>query len=158
MMGRILFDRGASIVQIKRRNLLLIVTVIVLFSGCLKTQSPVKSAKNNSDLAQVTASTPIGILPAEKIKLVDVAASSGVFWVGRNGEESGHFSILETFGAGCAIDDYDRDDKLDLFFAGGGEFGQNEHILPVPMALYRQISDWTFISVTGDARLYPIQH
>ena len=71
MMGRILFDRGASIVQIKRRNLLLIVTVIVLFSGCLKTQSPVKSAKNNSDLAQVTASTPIGILPAEKIKLVD---------------------------------------------------------------------------------------
>ena len=26
------------------------------------------------------------------------------------------------------------------------------------MALYRQISDWTFISVTGDARLYPIQH
>ncbi len=157
-MGSALFHCWKSIVHSNTRISLLFVLVAVVFGGCQKSQSLMLSDKNDSEAVKATASTSMGALPAEKIKFVDVAESSGVLWVGRNGEESGHFSILETFGAGTAIDDYDRDDKLDLFFAGGGEFGQNENILPVPMALYRQISDWKFVSVTGDARLYPIRH
>ena len=158
MMGRVLFYRRKSLVHSNSRISLLFVLVTVLSGGCQKSQSLMNSAECDSETAKTTSSAPMGTLPAKKINFVDVAESSGVLWVGRNGEESGHFSILETFGAGCAIDDYDRDDKLDLFFAGGGEFGQNENILPVPMALYRQIFDWTFISVTGSAQLQPIKH
>ena len=76
----------------------------------------------------------------------------------RNGEEAGLFTILESFGAGCAIDDYDRDDQPDLFFAGGGQFGPQREILPRPMALYRQVSPWQFMPVTQPAGLEPIRH
>ena len=136
----------------------LVVLFAVLSCGCQKSQSTSTSAKNDSGSETEISSTAIGALPVANVKFVDVAESTGVLWVGRNGEEAGHFSILETFGAGCAIDDYDRDDRPDLFFAGGGEFGQNETILPVPMVLYRQISDWKFVSVTGNAQLHPIRH
>lgn len=92
------------------------------------------------------------------IRFVDVAKSFGVFWIGRNGEESRKFAMLEAFGCGCAIDDYDRDDKLDLFFAGGGRFGEQNEILPHPIGLFRQISQGKYIAVTSNANLEPTQH
>lgn len=92
------------------------------------------------------------------IQFTDVAETSGVSWVGRNGEESGLCAILETFGTGCAVDDYDRDDKLDLFFAGGGQFDPPNKAVALPIALYRQVGEWKFTAVTTAAGLGPIRH
>jgi tetratricopeptide (TPR) repeat protein len=95
---------------------------------------------------------------AGKVRFVDVAKGSGVSWIGRNGEEAGLFTILESFGTGCAVEDYDGDGKLDLFLAGGGQFGPQQQILPLPIGLFRQISDWKFLPVAKSAGLEPIRH
>jgi hypothetical protein len=92
------------------------------------------------------------------IRFVDVAEASGVVWTARNGEEAGNFAMLESFGTGCAIDDYDRDGQLDLWFAGGGDFGPGHEILPRPVGLFRQVSPWRFVPVASAAGLEPIQH
>src|SRR5947209_1117045 len=52
----------------------------------------------------------------------DVTASSGVDFTYRNGEEAGHYAILESLGGGVALLDYDGDGLLDVFFPGGGGF------------------------------------
>ena len=93
-----------------------------------------------------------------KIQFVDVAPSSGVSWIVRNGEEAKRFSILEAFGSGCAVDDYDLDGKLDLFFAGGGQIDPLYEILPLPIGLFRQSAYGTYQQVTTYARLEPILH
>jgi hypothetical protein len=92
------------------------------------------------------------------IRLVDVTTACGVSWTARNGEESRQFTMLESFGSGCAIDDYDRDGQPDLLFAGGGSISANHEIAPLPIALFRQNSPWDFVPVTEAAGLHPIRH
>ncbi len=63
----------------------------------------------------------------------DVTAAAGVDVTYRNGEEAGHYTILESLGGGLALFDYDGDGLLDLFIAGGGHAYQLEpDILPEP--------------------------
>src|SRR5205807_2366943 len=50
---------------------------------------------------------------------VDVTRSCGIDFTYRNGEESGHYAILESLGGGVALLDYDGDGWLDLFIIGG---------------------------------------
>lgn len=95
-------------------------------------------------------------LEQHHIRFTEMAQQSGIDWTARNGEEANFFTILESFGAGCAIEDFDRDEKLDLFLGGGGHFGSDKSILPHPIALYRQISDWNYEAVTDAAGLSPI--
>src|SRR5262245_58874238 len=45
----------------------------------------------------------------------DVTPGSGVDFAYRNGEEAGHYAILESLGGGVALLDYDGDGLLDLF-------------------------------------------
>ena len=96
--------------------------------GCWTSHSDLDSSRN----IQSSNNKPA----VNTIRFVEVAESSGVHWIGRTGEEAGLFAILETLGTGCAIDDYDFDGRLDLFFAGGGQFGSHQEILPLPIALY----------------------
>ena len=109
-------------------------------------------------LPSSTESPPGYSVERASIRFTDVAESSGVSWTARNGEEAGLFTILESFGAGCAVEDFDRDDKLDFFLGGGGHFGPDHEILPHAIALYRQISEWNFAPVTSTASLEPIRH
>ena len=74
-------------------------------------------------------------------------------------KKAGLFTILESFGTGCSsVEDYDGDGQLDLFFAGGGRFGPELEILPLPIGLFRQTSPWNFTSVANPAGLAPIRH
>ncbi|MDP1799530.1 MAG: CRTAC1 family protein [Planctomycetaceae bacterium] len=54
--------------------------------------------------------------------------------------------------------DFDRDSRLDLLLGGGGSFGSKREILPLPIALFRQVSDWQFANVAMSAGLVPIRH
>jgi hypothetical protein len=129
---------------------------MTLLAGCHNsdTSSPASSkgqSDSGNDRREARPST-------SRIKFVDVTASTGISWTQHNGEEAGLYTILESFGAGCAIEDYDGDGRPDLFFAGGGQFGDSSRIMPLPMELYRQIAAWRFVPVAESARLVPVRH
>src|SRR5579872_3284901 len=140
----------------ERLRSLLIFAVLFSASGCWGSSSP--SSPSGTGTSQSGPGREAAPLESVHIRFVDVARPSGVSWTARNGEEAGLFTILETFGAGCALDDFDGDGRLDLFLAGGGRFGPQSAILPAPIELYRQTSNWEFVPVAGPAGLAPIRH
>ncbi len=94
----------------------------------------------------------------------DVTADSGIHFTCRNGEEAGHYVILESLGGGVALIDYDGDGLLDLFIPGGGHFDRTEAeykkdpsrppgILGYPCKLYRNLGNFKFKDVTQEAGL-----
>ena len=92
-------------------------------------------------------------LPAPTFQFVDRAAESGISFLARNGQESGHLAILETLGAGVAIFDFDADGALDVFAIGGGQFDQTPAPVGVPHGLFRQIGSWQFTECSQQAGL-----
>lgn len=125
--------------------------LFLAIGGCWTSVTPTARTNVESSDAGTSKADP-------GIRFSDIASSSGVDWIGRNGEESHKFAMLEAFGCGCAIDDFDRDDQLDLFFAGGGRFGPQNEILPQPIGLFRQTTTGKFIAVTTNAGLEPVLH
>jgi hypothetical protein len=85
----------------------------------------------------------------------DVTAASGVTFTYRNGEEAGHFSILESLGGGVGLIDYDRDGRLDVFLTGGGYYDgpDRKTIKGHPNRLFRNEGNWKFRDVTAEAGL-----
>jgi hypothetical protein len=85
----------------------------------------------------------------------DVAATSGVTFTYRNGEEANRYTILESLGGGVALFDYDGDGKVDIFFTGGGSFTVHEppRILGAASKLYRNLGQWRVADVTAAAGL-----
>ncbi len=83
----------------------------------------------------------------------DLTAASGVAFAYRNGEEAGHYAILESLGGGVALIDYDGDGLLDLFLPGGGYFDgpDKKQINGHPSKLYRNLGNWRFQDVTKEA-------
>lgn len=131
--------------------LLLSATVGCYSSSTGDASSAQSSARQSSSRS---AAKPISC----SIRFRDVTAECGVSWTIRNGEEAGLFGLIESFGSGCAIDDFDRDGLPDLFFAGGGRFGSTDQILPLPIAVFRQTSAWKFEDVTKHACFESIRH
>jgi hypothetical protein len=82
----------------------------------------------------------------------DVTAQSGVSARYQNGEEAGHYSILESLGGGVALIDYDGDGLLDLFVVGGGTF-EGQQIRGAPCKLYRNLGGFKFKDVTREVGL-----
>jgi hypothetical protein len=85
----------------------------------------------------------------------DVSAESGVKFSYRNGEEAGHYAILESLGGGIALIDYDRDGLFDIFLTGGGAFDgkDKKDITGHPSRLYKNLGDWKFKDVTQETGL-----
>jgi hypothetical protein len=85
----------------------------------------------------------------------DVTAGSGLHFVYHNGQEAGHFSILESLGGGVALLDYDGDGLLDIFVTGGGSFTGPDHktITGLPCKLFRNKGGWQFEDVTEQVGL-----
>lgn len=85
----------------------------------------------------------------------DVTADSGVNFTCRNGEESDHFTLLESLGSGVALIDFDGDGLLDIFLIGGGYFGGEDRrqILGYPCKLYKNLGNWKFQDVTAQVGL-----
>ncbi len=85
------------------------------------------------------------------IRFEERAASAGVEFVYRNGEEMGKLVILESLGGGVGLVDYDQDGDLDLFFQGGGSFTEDVRVVGRAGALFRQEAPWQFTAVTKPA-------
>lgn len=81
-------------------------------------------------------------------RFTDVAASSGVRFTYRDGQEAGHYAIVESLGGGAALFDYDGDGRLDVFLPGGGKYSEKNEILGNPGALFRNGGDRSFTDVT----------
>ena len=136
----------------RRLTRLLVVGFLALTaSGCARS-----SEESHTDV--VADSEPVKTPRAHEIRFTDVAKASGVSWSVRNGEEAGRFTLLESLGAGCAVDDYDGDGKPDIFLGGGGQFGSSPEIQSLPLGLFRQTSDWKFAPTVALAGLEPIRH
>jgi hypothetical protein len=82
----------------------------------------------------------------------------GINFTNHNGEEAGHFAIIESLGGGAALLDFDRDGSLDLLIAGGGNYGPGTQIRGLPPALYRQAGPWQFDDVTDAAGVNLARH
>lgn len=91
--------------------------------------------------------------PPTIARFVDKTAGTGVDFTYRNGEEAGHFSIVESLGGGAALFDYDGDGRLDLFVPGGGKYEKGPKMRGLSPVLYRNEGDWKFRNVTKEAGL-----
>jgi hypothetical protein len=102
----------------------------------------------------------------------EVADSAGVQFTCQSGGEAGHLTVLEFFGAGVALFDYDGDGWLDIFLIGGGGFDRPRGDYPAdhqaytealrkdpprprgePCKLYRNLGNWKFRDVTREVGL-----
>jgi hypothetical protein len=131
------------------------VTLLLLSSGCQWNAAP-----TIADAVTGPATTPGDRASAQttSLRFVDVTSVSGLKFGYRDGQEAGHWSILEALGGGVGACDYDRDGSIDLFLAGGGEFGAEREIRALALGAFRNQGDARFCNVTAAANLLRAPH
>ncbi|QEG38228.1 CRTAC1 family protein [Roseimaritima ulvae] len=81
-------------------------------------------------------------LPFREITLV-----TGIDFRFHSGRDAEEYAILESLGGGVGVFDFDRDGRVDLMFAGGGDL-HNRTITPHACGLYRNLGDYQFVEQT----------
>ncbi len=134
-----------------RRITGVLLCLLPLLAGCPRNEPP----RVVPDAAVAPSGPPL---------FEEVAAAAGISFTYRNGEEAGHFAILESQGGGVALFDYDGDGLLDIYFPGGGSYDKREteykktfaqppRILGRAGKLYKNKGNWQFQDVTDAAGL-----
>lgn len=144
--------------------LLVLVLLLVGNPGCTSQSSPPTAGTADPASADPASAGPVAADPAAAAvgtssagtatawRFAERTPETGVSFTYRNGEEAGHFSILESLGGGVAVLDLDADGHDDLCAAGGGQF-DGKSILPLPTGLYRGRSNWKFQDVANLANV-----
>lgn len=139
-----------------RLLLALLPGLLAVLGGC-QTSSETPS-ESDSPLPDTTVTEVSGVpgieaesdssTTAGRLRFSDQTELSGIAFVYRNGEEAGHFSILESLGGGVAAMDLDRDGDDDLCFAGGGHFAADQRIEGNANGMFRNRGNWKFDDVS----------
>lgn len=93
----------------------------------------------------------------------DMTAATGIDFTYRNGQEAGHYAILESLGGGIGLIDFDGDGLLDIFAPAGGFYGgpDKKTIQGHPCKLYKNLGNWKFKDASVEAGLnrpWPYTH
>lgn len=115
-----------------------------------------KPADNPPPVTPVVNVKELGPAPvADPPIFRDVTADSGIDFKYRNGEEAGHYAILESLGGGVILIDYEGDGLLDVFLPGGGYFDgpDKRQIKGHPNRMFRNLGGLKFADVTGKVGL-----
>ncbi len=128
--------------------------LVGLCSGCTSEKpaqdsASIKSADALSDAS--TADAPVIAKVPTVASFADVTKRATVSFTYRNGQESGHFAILESLGGGVGMTDYDNDGDLDLLVPGGGEYRTDKEIVGLSPGLFRNEGGWRFSARAGEA-------
>ncbi|MFO1002894.1 MAG: VCBS repeat-containing protein [Planctomycetaceae bacterium] len=83
----------------------------------------------------------------------DVTSSSGLSFVHSSGRNANVFTMVEAFGSGVALLDYDADGDLDVFCVGGGTISEDLVFAGSPNQLFRNDGDFRFSNVTSESGL-----
>jgi hypothetical protein len=154
---------------------ILAVVILACSSSCNRPATGIVSSKAQSGAAEISnpeeAALPAflrGLSPETKQALIrkangeiltdlyrDMTAQSGIDFTYRNGQEAGHYAILESLGGGVALLDYDGDGLLDIFVTGGGYFAgpDKKEINGYGSRLYKNLGGWKFRDVTKEVGL-----
>ena len=128
--------------------------LVVAFSGCTE-EPPAAPAQHESQSNNNRSPTVSERKPAEMIPSIaafsETAARAGIDFTYHNGEESGHFAILESLGGGVGMFDYDNDSDVDLFVPGGGRYESEKKVVGLSPGLFRNHGDWRFSAETDAA-------
>jgi len=159
------------------RCLLALLGVLLLAAGCTDKPQPANGGAAKGSAGRQAAaenSRPAGkspdgstsangkskdAAPAHQTlaRFREAAAAAGVEFMYRDGQEAGHFAILESLGGGVAVFDFDSDGDLDLYIPGGGKFDDAPSPQPMPGALYVNASGLSFLERTQAARLAEVR-
>ncbi len=84
----------------------------------------------------------------------DATARTSIEFTYHNGREAGRFYLLEAFGGGVALVDFDLDGDVDLLAAGGGTIAsESGQVGGLPSALFRNERGWRFDNVSALAEI-----
>lgn len=124
-----------------------VLCLFIAFLGC-SSDSPTPAPKQQPDSPKTGNPKISAQKPEETVQTLadfsETAASAGIHFTYRNGEESGHFAILESLGGGVGMFDYDSDGDVDLFVPGGGRYESEKKTVGLSPGLFRNHGDWRF--------------
>ncbi len=115
---------------------------------------------DNSEKKQKAA--PHAVVIKDKQAATRTASPSAIRWslplgekgldaVHHNGQETRHFSIIETLGGGVGIIDFDGDGRDDIFLPGGGYWLADNTTTGSPHSLLRNMGSLNFINIAGES-------
>jgi len=129
------------------------VLVIIVVSGCKPRNS--EPGESVASMGSDQASVQGRVVQEDQsgpsaFQLTDVTNQWGVDFSYRNGEDKGHYAIIESLGGGLAVLDFDRDGRPDLFCPGGGTF-KDEVPVGFPGQLFRNLDAVEMRAVADEA-------
>jgi hypothetical protein len=132
----------------------LLAAPLILLTGCAPSDPPTVSKPESADPSDANSAAMMSDSASSQTarslaKFVDMTESSEIAFEYRNGEEFGHFSILESLGGGVGLFDYDNDGDMDLICPAGGGFDDTGQLTSLPIGLFRNEGQWKFLATAN---------
>lgn len=134
----------------------------VLLAGCNREpvvgKPPAREVIPASSIASTSAPATAAGAPARRAPrptdwFEDMTSQTGVDFTYHTGRETQKYAMVESFGGGVAVFDFDNDGDADLLFTGGGQISPSLEITGRAPGLFRNDGDWKFVNVTAAAGL-----
>lgn len=126
--------------------------------GCSPSKSSAPTQENlalasTDSLADELAAEYLSRDPAPNDWFEDVTPTSGIEFTYESGRVALQYTMVESFGGGIGLLDFDQDGDLDVVCAGGGEIFPDLSIRGKPCGLFRNEGDLKFTDITESAGL-----